>query len=209
MKKQLYFFRCIFNFLITRHQFSVTADFIPVFPCYEQHTKTFTLVTVKVPVMHFMRPPDGPDIPVITAGEPFEPLVNDDIMHQEISKAISHDPKTDRLHPPYMIVCAKPYQQHTRNRKDDKEGIILFKEARFYLVMVSVQIPEKPVHYIPVRKPGNAFHSDERYQKDQYVKNYCHQVTLCHYAFIMQLPPFFYPGKSEMKPLCKFLRVFF
>ena len=54
-------------------------------------------------MMHLVSPADGPYICVVAAGKPFESLVNDNIMHNKIRKAIRHDTKSDGLHPPDMI----------------------------------------------------------------------------------------------------------
>src|SRR5689334_5510346 len=100
---------------------------------HHQHAKAFSFMTVQMLVMHFMRPADRPYISIPAFGKPFETLMGDHIMHQEISRPIRHDTKTDRLHPPNKIKCTKKYQQKTGHSKDDKEPIILFKKTRFLL----------------------------------------------------------------------------
>ena len=102
----------------------------------EQHTKAFPIMTIKVFMMHFMCPANSANIPVIAAGKPLKPLMDDDIMNEKISDAISHDAKTDRLHPPYIIKSAKEDQQNTWNREDDKKCIVLFKKTGLHLVMI-------------------------------------------------------------------------
>ena len=62
---------------------------------------------VQMFVMHFMCPPDSPYIIIVASGKPFEPLMNDDIMHNKIGNTIGHDAKTNCLHPPYMIKSSK------------------------------------------------------------------------------------------------------
>jgi len=49
----------------------------------------------------------------------------------------------------------------------DEEPVILFKKARLFLVMVTVEIPEESMHNEPVCEPGNAFHDQEGQEKDQ------------------------------------------
>src|SRR5215204_89283 len=104
--------------------------------------------------------------------------MNDDIMHKKISGAIGHDAKTDCLHPPGIIECAEIDEQDTWNRKNDKERIILFEKTRLNLVMIFMQIPEKSMHNITMRKPCDAFHDDERSNKNQYVIKPCHILNL-------------------------------
>ncbi|WP_315820013.1 hypothetical protein [Paraflavitalea speifideaquila] len=52
---------------------------------------------IKVPVVHFVGPADGANVGIVGPGKPFETLMDDNIMHQEISKAIGHDAKTNGL----------------------------------------------------------------------------------------------------------------
>jgi len=96
---------------------------------------------VQMFMVHFMCPPDGPYIIVVTTGKPFKPLMNDYIMYHEVSKAIGHDTKTNRLYPPNVIKSTGVDQQNARHCKNDKERIILFKKARLCLVMIFVQVP--------------------------------------------------------------------
>jgi hypothetical protein len=121
-----------------------------------------------------MCPTNGAYIGVIAAGEPLESLVDDHIMHQEIGEAIGHDTKPDRLHPPDLIVSAYADQQHTGHGKDHKKGIILFKEARFYLVMIFMEIPQKSMHHIFMGAPGYTLHYKEGHQKNCEILNNLH-----------------------------------
>jgi hypothetical protein len=75
------------------------------------------------------------------------------------------------------LVCAAKDQEDAGYGEDDKERIVLFEEAGPYLVMVFMEVPQKPVHYKPVRKPGNAFHREERAEQYQYVIQNCHQAV--------------------------------
>src|SRR5688572_15025216 len=162
MRAQLISIRSISYFFITRHQLFITTDLLPVFSCNPKHTKTFTLVSVKMFMMHFMCPTDRTYISAVASCEPFETLMNDHIMYNKIRKAISHDPKTDRLHPPYMIISAEIDQQHAWNCENDKEGIVLFKKTRFFLVMITMKCPQKSMHHKSMSKPGHTFHDNER-----------------------------------------------
>src|SRR5882724_3636222 len=125
-------------------------------------------------MVHFMRPAYSSHIIIIAAGKPFEPLVNNYVMQQEVCKPISHNTKADCLQPPYMPESAKPDQQYTGCRKDEEEGVILFKKSRFRLVMIFVQIPQKPMHNKPMCTPCNCFHYYKCSKQYQYVKNCGH-----------------------------------
>jgi hypothetical protein len=111
--------------------------------------------------MHFVRPTDSPYILIIASCKPFEPLVNDHIMYNKISKTVGHNTKTDRLHPPYLFKCAKRDKQDTGYCKNHKEGVVLFKKARLNPVMILVEHPKKSVHHIPVGKPCDTFHNNK------------------------------------------------
>ncbi len=80
-----------------------------------------------------MCPAYGADISIAGPAEPFEALVDDHIVDEEISKAIGHHPKSDGLQPIYFIEGAKQDTKETGNGEDDKEGIVLFKEAGLWL----------------------------------------------------------------------------
>jgi hypothetical protein len=125
-----------------------------------------------------MRPPNGTNIPVISAGKQFKSLVNDDIMHQKIPETIGHDTKPDCLHPPDIIVGPKIDQQDAGQCKDDEEGIILFKKTRLNLVVIFMQAPKKSMHDVTVRKPGNSFHNYESGRKNKYVKKPIHVAEI-------------------------------
>src|SRR5574338_1450197 len=105
--EELFHFRSVFYFFITCHQLFIIPDLFPIFFGHVQHAETFAIMTIQVFMMHFMRPANSPYISVIAPGKPFEALMNDHIMHQEISKPVRHDPKADRLHPPYTIKRTK------------------------------------------------------------------------------------------------------
>src|SRR5688572_5240058 len=126
-------------------------------------------MTIKMLMMHFMRPTDGTNIRVIASGKPFESLVNDDIVHQKISSTISHDAKPNCLHPPYIIKCAGIDQQNTWDCENDKECIVLFKKPGLYLVMIFMKIPEKSMHNVAMGEPGNTFHANKCCNENKYI----------------------------------------
>src|SRR5215213_7085269 len=99
-------------------------------------------------MMHLMCPSDRPHIAVFSFSKPFEAAVNDHIMHNKISKSISHDTKTHSLLPPDMLCGPVIDQQHAWYRKYDKEPIVFFKKTMLLLMMITVQIPKKPMHDI-------------------------------------------------------------
>lgn len=55
---------------------------------HEQHAEAFAFVLIEVLVVHFVRPANGTYVGAVAPAEPFKPLVNDDVMHDKISRAI-------------------------------------------------------------------------------------------------------------------------
>jgi hypothetical protein len=140
-----------------------------------KHAKTLPLVFVQVLVVHLVRPPDGTDIGIVASGKPFEPLVDDHIMDNEISKPISHDAKANGMQPPKTRRLHTVHDaQHAGNGKNHKKGIIFLEKARLYLMMVLVKIPEKTMHDPTVGAPSNGFHQQKNTQNNQKIQNGYH-----------------------------------
>jgi len=120
-------------------------------------------------VVHFMRPADGADIGVVAAGKPFKALVNDDFVYQKIRDAIECKTGADGDAPVLLVNYAQHDEQPAWYRKNEEEGIVLFKKAGAFVVMVFMEVPQKTVHYITVHQPGDAFHEQEGNKGDRYV----------------------------------------
>jgi len=73
--------------------------------------------------------------------KPFKALVNDNIVHQEIRKAIGHDAEANGLQPIHVSERSEENAQKAGHGKDDEECIVFFKKAGAGIVMVFVQIP--------------------------------------------------------------------
>lgn len=122
--------------------------------------------------MHLVRFPDGTDVKIIAARKQAEPLVNNDLVHHEISESVSGDADTDEEKiKQFIIMRTEPHQDHGRNGEDDKEPIVLFEEPFARPMMILVQRPEKTVHYKAMRDPRNAFHEQECTDGDQRVNH--------------------------------------
>ena len=90
----------------------MAPDFSPIFFVHEQHAKAFTLMFAEMLVVHFMCPSNRFYVGVIASAEPFESLVDDHVMDQEIGETVGHDAQSDRLFPPDIVYRAKEYQKH-------------------------------------------------------------------------------------------------
>jgi hypothetical protein len=116
-----------------------------------------------------MRTPDSCEIPVLTVPEKAETLVNENIMHEKISKPINCNTETD---PEKEIIIALHSQEQTDNTrygKDQKEEIVVLeKSRRLFVMMVFVQYPKDAMHDIFMREPGNSFHGKKSRKGYQY-----------------------------------------
>src|SRR5215204_1390524 len=112
-------------------------------------------------VMHFVGPADCLYIGIIAPGKPFEALMYDHIVNNEIGKPIRHYSEPDRLQPNNRIHCANQYAGKTRYSEDYKEPIVFFKKACRLLMMIFMKIPQPAMHDILMSSPGNAFHSQK------------------------------------------------
>jgi hypothetical protein len=153
-----------------------------------------------------MCPSYGTHISIIATGKPFEPLMNDHFMNQEIGKAIQSKPGPDRYHPVHLIHNAQHDKQPTGYCKNKKESIVLFKETGALFVMVPVQVPPKAMHYIAMQTPGKPFHENESDQYNYYIKQ---PVHLIHKSFQYQKEHKLYQQQiySEFVLLFKFTKM--
>jgi hypothetical protein len=87
--------------------------------------------------------------------------MDEDIVHQKIGKTIDGNAHTDIETHIESAGHSEKHQDHTWNGKNQKEGIILFEETGFRLMVVFMEIPAKTVHHIFMRKPGYEFHKQE------------------------------------------------
>jgi hypothetical protein len=124
-------------------------------------------------VMHFMRPPDGCEITVLTVPEKPETLVYENIVYEEISKAIDRYAKSYPEQEIITVLQSNEQADDTRNGKDQKEKIIVFEEAPgLFVVMVFVQYPQDSMHDIFMCEPCNGFHRNKSCKGDQYFSKY-------------------------------------
>jgi len=128
---------------------------------HPEHAEGFTIMPVEVFVVHLMRPAYRTNIRIVGAGEPFQSLVDDHVVNDEICEAIGHHPKSHCLEPIDFFNGAVEQYQEAGYGEDDEEGIVLFEGAVLFLVMVFMEIPEKSMHYKFVCQPGDEFHYQE------------------------------------------------
>jgi hypothetical protein len=115
-----------------------------------------------------MRLPYGKKIDVARTLQPFDSLVDEDLMHEEIGDPIDQDPETDPQPRRVKTFYASDDEQSDgRDREDQEEGIVPFQEAVVVLlVMVGMQVPKESVHHVLMRGPCHEFHEQESAQHD-------------------------------------------
>ncbi len=120
-------------------------------------------------MMYFVSSSNGFEISIIRSGQPFESLMNEDIVYHEIGESIQGNACT---YPQSWIECfTAPSQEnkcHAWNSKNQKEEVIFFKEPFVFMgMMILVEIPQQSMHDVFVGKPGNAFHKNESCDDDK------------------------------------------
>jgi hypothetical protein len=163
------FCRCLPALFVGPHLIPVTAGYV-------QHAKAFAMVLSEMFVVHFMRPSNGTHISIVAAGKPFESLVNDDIVYQKIGEAVQGYAKANGRHPIDALLQTQHDAKPTGNGKNEEEGVVFFEGMALRIVVVFVQVPQKTVHHVFVRSPGNGFHENECAAGDGYPKNPMHEV---------------------------------
>jgi hypothetical protein len=111
-------------------------------------------------VVHFVRPADGFYINIIPIAQNLKALVDDDVVHQEISQAVygnaGSNPKTK------IVVYASGYETICAGHsKYEEEGIVFFKKTFMALMVISVQDPQESVHHVLVGEPSHELHKKE------------------------------------------------
>ena len=127
-------------------------------------------------MMHLMCPAYSPEVRIVRISKQPETLVNKHIMYQEVSQPIQRNAETNKKQVIITHPHTKEQARHSRDSEDQKEEIIIFKKAlRFFFMMIPMQAPQKPMHQILVRDPGNAFHTKKGRQHNCYINyNYAH-----------------------------------
>jgi len=129
-------------------------------------------------VVYFVRFAQGAEIEIIGTGKQFETLMNEDVVHHKIGKAVKRDAQAYiNEESPRLIEGACRKEGHGETRKNDEKGIVALKEIFLvFVVVVVVQYPQKSVHHILVCEPGNAFHGDESKQGNANIDKYIHVI---------------------------------
>ena len=129
-----------------------------VFLGYIEHPKALAILFAQVFVVYFVRPAQCQEVPHLCVSKPLEPLVDQYIVHQEVSDPIERDAHSDKQQYIDLGLQTSDHQQRAGQGKYQKESIVFLKELALGAVVVFVQIPQQPVHYVFVGEPGNDLH---------------------------------------------------
>jgi len=119
-------------------------------------------------VMHFMTFAKGNQIFVFGVFEELQPLVDNDVVHDKITQAVSKNSQANEKSVIETGFCPKIKQEDAGNGKNHEKQIVALKNMGvFRLVMVFVQIPQKTVHHKFMSAPSPACHEKISGQKNQ------------------------------------------
>jgi hypothetical protein len=91
--------------------------------------------------------------------EPFESLVNQNIMHHEIAKSVKSDSHGYEKKIIHATLYPEVKKNNTRNGKNHKKNVVAFKNMGvFRLVMIGMKIPHQSVHDVFMGEPSHTFH---------------------------------------------------
>ena len=134
----------------------------------KQHPKTFTVFLAKVLVVHLVCPADSTRVTIVDVAEQLEPLVDKNVMNDEVGKAIGENSQPDSEPDFENSILPQQEKPDAYDCIDNKKRVVALKPGIVVLaVMVGVQGPEKTVHDVFVRKPGNPFPENKGANRDE------------------------------------------
>jgi len=94
--------------------------------------------------------------------EPFESLMNQDIVNHKITESVKCDSQSDEKQIIHSALYAKVEKNDAGKGKNHEENVISFENISvFRLVMIGMKIPHQTVHNVFMCEPGHAFHEKE------------------------------------------------
>jgi len=142
--------------------------FFKIFERNEQHAKTFAVFFPEMFVVHFVRTPDCFCVNVVRIAEPFETLVDKNVMNDEIGESISKNPQPHSQSDFQDIILPQKEKPDTDQGIENKKSVIPFKPGIVvFFMMVGMQVPQKTVHDKFVAEPCHEFHKQERQEKNK------------------------------------------
>ena len=121
--------------------------FFEIFERHEQHPKALAVFLAQMFVVDFVRLTNGHQVHILGPFEQGEALVNEDVMHHEVSESVkcnaSANPKADVV---MKASCDEAIS--AGHRENQEEGIVLFEKTGRSCVMVFMEVPHDPMHQV-------------------------------------------------------------
>jgi len=116
--------------------------FFEIFQRNKQHSETLTVFFTEMFMMHFVCASDGSEIPVVAVAEDFKSLVNEYVVHHEITESVNGDADANVKLDVATGKNSKEHQQHARDGENQEESIVFFKETGMTLMVIAMQDPQ-------------------------------------------------------------------
>jgi hypothetical protein len=126
---------------------------------------------IDVFVVHLVGTAHRTSIAAVGIPEDLKTLVDKDIVNQKVGKPIGENAQSyGKANFKYAVL---PQQKKANTYKciEDKKGVVALKPGIVVLaMMVAVQVPQKAMHHVLMRKPRHKFHDEKSEHKNQYIK---------------------------------------
>jgi hypothetical protein len=139
---------------------------------YDEQPERFAVFFLRFSVVGAMRPQDCPGVGAVELAKPFKPLVDVHVVDQEINGAVDGDAESDVKQPMIIRKRAGHDAGDARYGKNQEKPVVSFPETAAFvvgLVVIFVPIPQKTVHDVFVRKPGDELHAEGGSKCDEQV----------------------------------------
>jgi hypothetical protein len=144
---------------------------------YNQKSKRFAVFLRLSGMVRPMRAQDGPRIPVVQLLEPLETAMNIYVVDEEIDQPVDRNADPHEKEPQMRRGRTQDVKQGAGNGENQKEAVVFFEKIAALImgfVVVFVPVPQKSVHHILVRKPGDKLHERRSSNGDEGVKQDLH-----------------------------------
>ena len=116
--------------------------FFEIFQRNKKHSEAFTVFFSKMLVVHFMSTTNRSQIPVVTVTEDFKSLMNEYVVHHEITESVNGNADANVKLDVATGKNSKEHQQHAGDGENQEESIVFFKETGMTLMVIAMQDPQ-------------------------------------------------------------------
>lgn len=124
-------------------------------------------------MMRTVRPQDRPRIATVQLPEPGKPLVDIDVVYQEINSPVDGNAQPDEEQPGVRSERTCENAGNAGCGENEEEEVVFFEEfplLKVRFVVVFVPVPQEPVHDVFMGKPRYEFHPANRDERDKEVR---------------------------------------